>query len=68
MTFKSVKHFGLSFAFNAPKIWHVLPNDVPSKTSVCLFHEKAQNLPVCKSLDVIPIAPWYDLAMSFDYR
>ena len=30
--------------------------------------EKAQNLPVCKSLSTIasPVSPWYDMAMSLD--
>ena len=35
--FKSVKHFGPSFAFDAPKIWNELPNDVHCATSVCLL-------------------------------
>ena len=37
--FKSVKHFGHSFAFDAPKIWNELPNDVCSTTSVASFRK-----------------------------
>ena len=32
--FKSAKHFGHIFAFDAPKIWNDLPQDVRSATSV----------------------------------
>ena len=38
--FKSVKHFGHSFAFDAPKIWNELPHDVCSATSVASFRKK----------------------------
>ena len=38
--FKSVKHFGHSFAFDAPKIWNELPHDVRSATSVASFRKK----------------------------
>ena len=60
--FKSVKHFGHSFAFDAPKIWNDIPHDVRSATSVASFRKKAQNLPVCKSLSAIashitPVSP-----------
>ena len=65
--FKSVKHFGHSFAYDAPKIWNELPHDVRS----CFLQKEAQNLPVCKSLSTIappvtPVSLWYILAMSFD--
>ena len=65
------KHFGQSFAFDAPKIWNEPPNDVRSATSVASFRKKPTNLPVCKSLSAIaslvtPVSPWYDLAMSLD--
>ena len=38
--FKSTKHFGHSFAFDAPKIWNDLPQDVRSETSVASFRKK----------------------------
>ena len=38
--FKSAKHFGHSFAFDAPKIWNDLPQDVCSATSVASFRKK----------------------------
>ena len=34
------KHFGHSFAFDAPKIWNDLPQDVRSATSVASFRKK----------------------------
>ena len=38
--FKSAKHFGHSFAFDAPKIWNDLPQDARSATSVASFRKK----------------------------
>ena len=38
--FKSVKRFGHSFAFDAPKIWNELPHNVHSPTSVASFRQK----------------------------
>ena len=38
--FESVKNFGHSFAFDAPKIWNELPHDVRSATSVASFGKK----------------------------
>ena len=38
--FKSTKHFGLSFAFDAPKTWNELPQDVRCATSVASFRSK----------------------------
>ena len=38
--FKSAKHFGRSFAFDAPKIWNDLPQDARSATSVASFRKK----------------------------
>ena len=37
---KSAKHFGHSFAFDAPKIWNDLPQDAHSATSVASFRKK----------------------------
>ena len=39
-SFKSVKHFGHSFAFDAPKMWNELPHDVHSATSVASFRKE----------------------------
>ena len=33
LVYKSTKHFGLSFAYDAPMIWNDLPDDVYSVTS-----------------------------------
>ena len=38
--FKSAKHFGHSFAFDAPKIWNDHPQDVRSATLVASFRKK----------------------------
>ena len=38
--FRSAKHFGHSFAFDAPKIWNDLPQDVRGATSVASFRKK----------------------------
>ena len=40
--YKSSKHFGLSFAYDAPKIWNDLPDDVRSATSLHSFRRKLQ--------------------------
>lgn len=37
---KSKKHFGFSFAFDAPKIWNGLPDEVRSASSVSCFRKK----------------------------
>ena len=41
--FMSVKHFGHSFAFDAPRIWKELPHDVRSAASVASFRKKHKN-------------------------
>ena len=38
--YKSTKQFGLSFAYDAPKIWNELPDDVRSTTSIASFRKK----------------------------
>ena len=38
--YKSTKQFGLSFAYDAPKIWNELPDDVRSATSIASFRKK----------------------------
>ena len=48
--YKSVKHFGYSFASVVPKIWNDLPNYIHIATSIASIGLKVQNLAVCKSL------------------
>ena len=38
--YNSTKHFGLSFAYDAPMIWNDLPDDVHSATSLQSFRKK----------------------------
>ena len=38
--YKSAKHFGHSFAYDAPRIWNDLPDDVRSATSLHSFRRK----------------------------
>ena len=38
--YKSSKHFGLRFAYDAPKIWNNLPGDVHLATSLYSFRKK----------------------------
>ena len=38
--YKYSKHFGLSFAYDTPKIWNALPDDVHSATSLHSFRRK----------------------------
>ena len=36
---KSPEHFGLSFAYDAPKVWNDLPDDRNSATSLSSFRK-----------------------------
>ena len=38
--YKSKTHFGLSFAYDAPRIWNDLPDDVHSAKSLSSFRKK----------------------------
>ena len=38
--YNSAKHFGLSFAFDAPKIWNDLPDDDRGATSLASFRRR----------------------------
>ena len=40
LQYKPTKHFGLSFVYDAPKIWNDLDDDVPSATSLHSFRKK----------------------------
>ena len=42
--FKSRKHFGLSFAYDAPMIWNDLPDEVRSANSLASFRSKLKYL------------------------
>ena len=50
---KSAKHFGLSFAYDAPKIWNVLPDDARSATSLHSFRKKPKTYSLCKSIPTL---------------
>ena len=69
--FRSIKHLGHSFAFDAPMIWNEPPNDVRSTTSVASFRKKLKTdvfaKPIRHSLPCHPVSPWYDLTMSLDF-
>ena len=41
--FKSRKHFGLSFAYDAPMIWNDLPDEVYSANSLASFRSKLKS-------------------------
>ena len=41
--FKSRKHFGLSFAYDAPMIWNDLPDEVRSANSLASFRSKLKS-------------------------
>ena len=41
--FKSRKHFGLSFAYDAPMIWNDLPDEVRSANSFASFRSKLKS-------------------------
>ena len=45
---KSTKHFGLSFAYDAPKIWNDLPDDLHSTTSLHSFRKKLKTISLQK--------------------
>ena len=57
---KSVKHFGHSFAFDAPNIWNELPNDVHCKHQLPLSGKSSKLTCLQKPirLPVIPVSPW----------
>ena len=40
--YKSIKHFNLGFAFDAPKIWNDFPDDVRSATSLHSMRKKVE--------------------------
>ena len=42
--YTSTKQFSLSFAYDAPKIWNELPDDVRSASSIASFRKKLPSL------------------------
>ena len=47
--YKSTKQFGLSFAYDAPKIWNEFPDDVRSATSIVSFRKKLKAYLFCQA-------------------
>ena len=47
--YKSTKQFGLSFAYDVPKIWNELPDDVRSATSIASFRKKLKAYLFCQA-------------------
>ena len=47
--YKSTKQFGLSFAYDAPKIWNELPDNVSSATSIASFRKKLKAYLFCQA-------------------
>ena len=47
--YKSTKQFGLSFAYDAPKIWNELPDNVQSATSIASFRKKLKAYLFCQA-------------------
>ena len=45
----STKQFSLSFAYDAPKIWNKLPDDVRSATSIASFRKKLKAYLFCQA-------------------
>ena len=55
---KSSKHFGLSFTYDAPKIWNDLPDDVRSATSLHSFRRKLKIYIFAQTSAVPGFSPW----------
>ena len=54
--YKSRKQYGLTFSFDAPKIWNDLPAEVRSVSSLHSFHKKLKSYFFCKSLSsIVPL-------------
>ena len=55
--YKSSNHLGLSFAYDAPKIWNDLPDDVRSTTFST--HSEGSSQPISTPTSVFPgFSPW----------
>ena len=65
--YKSTKQFGLSFAYDAPKIWNELPDDVRSATSIASFRKKTQSIPILPSLSSLVISTSYGVFRDVDH-
>ena len=60
--YKSSKHFGLSFAYDALKIWNDLPDDVRFGHFSPLIQKEAPNLSLCTSILTL-ISPFPGLSL-----
>ena len=47
--YKSVKHFGHSFDFDAPKIWNDFPDNVCSTICIASFRKNLKTYPFAKA-------------------
>ena len=72
--YKSSKHFGLSFAYDAPKIWNDMPDDVRSATSLHPFKKKLKTYPLHKHIhhnfsfsQFLYVAPTLAMSQTHDY-
>ena len=50
---KSKRHFSHSFAYDAPKVWNDLPDEIRSAPSLASFRKKTQDIPIHQSLSTI---------------
>ena len=61
--YKSTKYFGLSFAYDVPKIWNELPDDVLSATPLHSFRKKLKPISLHKHIHLnfcfFGISPWH---------
>ena len=48
--YKSKKHFGHSFAYNAPRIWNDQPDDVHSVRALSSSRKKLKSVSLCKNI------------------
>ena len=70
---KSYKHFGLSLAYDAPKIWNDLPDDVRSATSLLSFRRSSKPISLHKHIHpnfsfsrFLSVAPTLDMSQAHD--
>ena len=61
--YKSIKHFGISFAYDTPKIWNDLPDMMYTQPNFSLFiHTEVENLSLCKGISTLVV--WSCLYLS----
>ena len=59
--YKSSEHFGLSFAYDAPKIWNDLPDDVRAAISLHSFRRKLKPISLHTHIHPNFCFPWFSL-------